>query len=71
MLTVDNRCTMHNCTHLTGIYRMVGTCSNCMTGPILVLFSEDHETVPVRCPTCGVRKVYVSRRATEEEIPLA
>jgi DNA-directed RNA polymerase subunit RPC12/RpoP len=69
MLTVDARCTDKSCS--PNIYRMVGKCYNCGAEPVLVMFTERHEKSEVPCPTCGTRRVNVSRLATPDEIPNA
>lgn len=69
MITVDGRCTHRDCSG-KGIYRMVGYCSNCGQTPVLILFTEGHETSHEKCPTCGNwRSVKAQRLATEDEIP--
>jgi hypothetical protein len=70
MLTVDRRCDDRICVH-KGIYRMVGSCFNCGTKDVLVLFTAGHETHKVDCPVCGCKHVQHFRLATEDEIPAA
>lgn len=50
---------------------MVGKCANCHAEPVLVLFTVGHEARQVSCPSCGVERVYTTRLATPEEIPVA
>jgi hypothetical protein len=70
MITVDDRCSDKKCAG--GIYRMVGTCRNCGTQPILVLYSASHRSSDVDCPVCGCwHTVSTTRLATEDEIPEA
>jgi hypothetical protein len=73
MLTIDARCRDDFCVaHKTGIYRMVGSCENCGTEPILFLLTEEHERgYDHRCPVCGVSRARPRRLATDEEIPVA
>jgi hypothetical protein len=70
MLTADGRCTWKTCTE-KGVYRMVGSCWNCMAGPILLLFSGGHDAHALACPVCGVQQVRASRPAADDEIPAA
>jgi hypothetical protein len=75
MITIDMRCTMRQCKDKSGIYRMVGKCSNCGTEPILFLITADHEapsspTSGQRCPVCGCSKAFAQRLATDDEIPV-
>ena len=70
MLTIDSRCNDPGCSQ--NIYRMVGSCSNCGTEDILILYSERHEAAYSRqCPVCGCSRVTPKRLATEDEIPEA
>lgn len=69
MLFVDARCNHSTCV-AKDAYRMVGSCSNCGVEPVLVMFTEAHESEIVECPTCGCQKVYPTRLATEDEIPI-
>lgn len=73
MLTVDARCGAPECAAKNlGVYRMVGTCSNCMTKDILFLFSEEHKGSAwnYACPTCKVYgRMTTIRPATDDEIP--
>lgn len=71
MLTVDRRCTFPQCGHKKGAYRMVGSCWNCKAEPILMLFTEGHESSRGTCPTCGCDQVRAERLATDDEIPEA
>lgn len=53
-----------------GAYRMVGSCSNCGAGPILVLRSVTHEVRAEECPVCHTSHVLTTRLATDDEIPV-
>lgn len=70
MLTADGRCAWATCTE-KGVYRMVGSCGNCLAGPVLLLFTAGHDVAALTCPVCGVQQVRASRLATDEEIPAA
>jgi hypothetical protein len=76
MLTIDARCNHPRCNE-KNIYRMVGSCRNCHTEDILVLYSAAHDSMGTYgwdghpCPVCGVRQVRVSRLATPDEIPVS
>ena len=71
MLTADKRCGAPECVN-KGIYRMVGKCINCMSEPILILFTAGHETEKGKCPVCeNARSVMPLRIATVDEIPSA
>lgn len=69
MTTIDARCGVSTCSK--NVYRMVGRCDNCMAEPLLILFSEGHDTHPARCTVCGVNRVRAIRQATTDEIPEA
>lgn len=73
MLTVDARCGCKQCEDRTqNIYRMIGRCSNCGTGDILVIYREGDESRPVDCPVCrNYRSVRTIRLATPDEFPEA
>ena len=68
-LFVDARCRDRRCASKNA-YRMVGRCANCRVENVLVMFTAEHDTCEVECPTCGCRRVRVTRLATEEEIPV-
>lgn len=71
MLTVDARCP-HRLCEAKNIYRMVGSCSNCGTSDVLMLFTASHDSnSPEVCPTCECRTLRAKRLATDEEIPVA
>lgn len=66
--SVDARCSA--CPAERGVYRMVGSCYNCHTEGIVILYTATHEAGRVDCPVCGCwRKVYPERLATEDEVP--
>jgi hypothetical protein len=66
---VDARCTHLRCSE-PDVYRMVGHCANCHTGPLLVLVSARHERPHGSlCPKCGCRNVRCDRLAEDDEIP--
>ena len=70
MLTVDGRCGCPRCVARTeNIYRMVGTCLNCGTKPILMIFRAGDPTAKLDCPRCDNRSVESQRIAGEDEIP--
>lgn len=74
MLTIDDRCHHPRCDE-QNIYRMVGSCRNCGTEDILVLYSAGHPATGtgassgLQCPVCGVRDVRTNRLATPDEVP--
>lgn len=69
---VDARCTDRGC-ESKGVYRMVGTCSNCHVKALLGMFTEGHEKSTFGpCPMCGVSSHLMwLRLATADEIPAA
>lgn len=71
MLTVSGVCTCARCEQHggCGIYRMVGSCYNCTSGPILMLFRAGDRVAVLPCPRCGVRDVHAKRAATDDEVP--
>lgn len=70
LATVSGVCTCSKCEAVgRSIYRMVGKCSNCQAGPILMLYRAGDRASVLECPSCGCREVYASRRATDDEIP--
>lgn len=78
MPLVDMRCQHKGCPRAErgNIYRMVGRCSNCKAEDLLFLITAGHEAPtsiahPAECPYCGCRTAYATRRATEDEIPVA
>ena len=73
MLTVDGRCFCPRCEGRTkNIYRMVGSCWNCKTQDILVLFRAGDPSHEQDCPVCGnYHSVHVTRLATLDEYPEA
>ena len=73
MLTIDGRCGCDRCTSRTSdMYRMVGSCWNCHTADILILYRAGDPAAKQDCPVCGnYDAVHPSRRATPDEIPAA
>ena len=73
MLTVSGLCMCSKCTERTGdIYRMIGSCYNCKTDGILMLFRAGDKAGNLDCPVCGnYNSVHSHRLATEDEIPAA
>lgn len=70
MITVSGVCTCSRCEiGQRRIYRMVGACANCQTGPILMLFRAGDPVMPLDCPRCGCKTVHAKRYATDDEIP--
>ncbi|SRR5579884_25913 len=65
LLTVDGSCRNRSCNKAT--YRMIGSCYNCHTKPIVMVFSVGHDVYALTCPVCGADKVVASRLATDEE----
>lgn len=72
LATVSGVCTCSTC-EATGrfIYRMIGKCLNCTSGPILMLFRTGDGIRPLECPFCGCGKVVAGCRAADDEIPTA
>jgi hypothetical protein len=73
MLTVDGRCGCNQCrTRTENIYRMIGTCRNCGTTPILLLYRAGDKASEQDCPVCGNwHTVQAQRIATADELPVA
>ncbi len=75
MPMIDLRCTWSRCPEAEkgDAYRMVGSCGNCGTDGILLLYTAGHpksdSSNPAKCPVCGNRSVRAVRLATEDEIP--
>jgi hypothetical protein len=72
--TIDGRCGCKRCVERTqNMYRMVsGPCSNCHTGPFLMLFRSGDTACALDCPACGNwHTVRPGRAATADEIPAA
>ena len=69
---IDRRCRHRNCEGKDA-YRMIGSCYNCGTKPILGLFTAGHEASGISgdCPICGCTRLHWDRLATEDEIPAA
>lgn len=69
---VDARCTMPVCTDRDSgqVYRMVGQCTNCGSGPLLILVTVRHSApTGEQCPKCGCYDVVARRLAEDDEIP--
>ena len=66
---VDARCGHSRCDQ-PNVYRAVGKCRNCASGPYLVLVTAGHE-MPAgkKCPKCGCYDVSASRLAEDDELP--
>lgn len=72
MITVSGVCTCSRCEiGDRRIYRMVSSCLNCGTEPILMLFRSGEPTFPLPCPRCGRKRVHARRTATDDEVPEA
>jgi hypothetical protein len=72
LATVSGVCTCERCDRVgRSIYRMVGRCTNCARGPILMLFRTGDKARALDCPFCGCRDVLPQRPATDDEIPAA
>lgn len=73
MNTVDGRCHCSRCVERTEeIYRMVGSCSNCGTGDILVIYRAGDRKADQDCPVClcpHTVRSYSQRLATPDEVP--
>ena len=66
---VDRRCSHPRCTEKDA-YRMVGHCTNCGHGPLLLLISAGHgKPSATRCPRCACYDVQCDRAATDDELP--
>lgn len=70
---VDGRCGCDRCEERTqNVYRMVGYCSNCGTGGIVILYRAGDSVADQDCPVC---EHYYSvrgsgqRLATSDEVP--
>ena len=71
MFTVDARCDCLRCRNRTeDSYRMIGTCRNCGTDDILIVYRKGDHARDVDCPVCGNRRVHSRRLAIPDEIPL-
>lgn len=66
---IDLTCT--GCEHDSWgrVYRMIGNCVNCRTGPLIGVFTQGHEARGGHCPSCGCRKVMWERLARADEVP--
>ena len=75
MVTIDGRCGCTDCEERTqDIYRMVGSCSNCGTTEILVLYRAGDPIADQDCPVCGVYSTVSrvgQRLATPDEVPVS
>lgn len=66
---VDHRCKDHRCDE-PNVYRMVGSCTNCHHGPLLILLTARHRrTSEALCPKCGNYTVTCQRLAEDDELP--
>lgn len=75
MVTIDARCGCSRCEERTqDIYRMVGSCSNCGTTDILIIYRAGDSRADLDCPVCGNRhsvQRYGQRLASPDEVPAA
>ena len=74
MITISKRCICAKCeaSGRDGMYRMVGHCTNCGQGDILILYREGDKAAKADCPVCGNWwSVTPDRLATPDEIPAA
>lgn len=75
MLTVDGRCGCAACEERTqNIYRMVGSCSNCGTDGIFIIYRAGDSRYDQVCPVCECSHTVRSanqRLATPDEVPAA
>lgn len=73
MITIDARCMCQKCKERTkDIYRMIGSCSNCGSKDILILYRAGDRACNRDCPVCGCwSTVSAGRLATADEIPEA
>jgi hypothetical protein len=73
VIIIDARCYCARCeAHSQNIYRMVGSCRNCGTQDILMLFRVGDPATARDCPICGCFwTVAPVRKATPDEIPAA
>lgn len=71
MITIDGRCFCKCCEARTqNVYRLVGQCSNCGHGDMLMIFRAGDRKRGLDCPVCGVSNAVTAiRLATEDEIP--
>jgi ssDNA-binding Zn-finger/Zn-ribbon topoisomerase 1 len=73
MITIDGRCGCDKCKARTeNIYRMIGSCYNCGSKSILMLFRAGDSATVKDCPVCGKwYSVHPQRLATMDEFPEA
>jgi len=73
MLTTSGICQCQRCTSRTSdIYRMIGTCTNCMADRILMLFRAGDRAERLTCPICRCSNAVMPIRvATVDEVPSA
>ena len=73
VITIDARCMCQKCEKRSkDIYRMIGSCSNCGSKNLLILFRAGDRACSQDCPVCrcwGTVGPY--RLATADEIPEA
>jgi hypothetical protein len=52
------------------VYRAVGHCRNCQSGPYLILVTYGHSMPTGKlCPRCGCYQVSADRLAEDDELP--
>ncbi len=75
MIAIEGRCFCSRCTERTeDVYRMVGSCSNCGTTDLLIIYRAGDKIADQDCPTCGCDysvRTYSQRLATPDEVPAA
>jgi DNA-directed RNA polymerase subunit RPC12/RpoP len=76
MKTVSGICICNKCENSgrSGIYRMIGRCTNCGDDPVLMLFRQGDQKHNLECPNCGSPGGYSQgimsyRLANDDEIP--
>lgn len=70
--TIDGRCRCEACEARTSdVYRMISApCSNCRSGPYLLIFRVGDRATARECPKCrNYSTVSPVRSATDDEIP--
>jgi hypothetical protein len=67
---IDARCTHKDHDRDGRVYRAVGKCANCGSGPYLLLVTFGHGMpYDLLCPKCGCRRVRSDRLAEDDELP--
>jgi len=67
---IDTRCTHRDHGDNPNVYRCVGSCSNCRSGPYLLLVTAGHrKPTGQECPKCGCYDVRADRLAEDDELP--